>query len=95
MLSDIEEADIENTVRSHRQRMEEEDIAPKYVDDNESGQDTPPPRKLTKSRFVVESAEDGSKIIIPPGIIPPIQVLSKLFRILKKGNNIDIRNIYF
>ncbi|CCD66573.1 IntraMembrane Protease (IMPAS) family [Caenorhabditis elegans] len=66
LLSDIEEADIENTVRSHRQRMEEEDIAPKYVDDNESGQDTPPPRKLTKSRFVVESAEDGSKIIIPP-----------------------------
>ena len=68
LLSDIEEADIENTVRSHRKRMEEEeDIAPKHVEDDEINTDTPPPRKLT-SRFIVESAEDGNKIIIPPGI---------------------------
>ncbi|PIC35574.1 hypothetical protein B9Z55_014889 [Caenorhabditis nigoni] len=65
LLSDIEEADIENTVRSHRKRMEEEeDIAPKLLEEDEET-DTPPPRKLT-SRFIVEAAEDGSKIIIPP-----------------------------
>ncbi|EGT59799.1 CBN-IMP-3 protein [Caenorhabditis brenneri] len=66
LLSDIEEADIENTVRSHRKKMEEEeDIAPTHVESDERETDTPPPRKLT-SRFVVESAEDGNKIIIPP-----------------------------
>ncbi|CAL2041104.1 unnamed protein product [Caenorhabditis brenneri] len=66
LLSDIEEADIENTVRSHRKKMEEEeDIAPTHVESDERETETPPPRKLT-SRFVVESAEDGNKIIIPP-----------------------------
>uniref|UniRef100_A0A8R1DHU9 Uncharacterized protein n=1 Tax=Caenorhabditis japonica TaxID=281687 RepID=A0A8R1DHU9_CAEJA len=64
LLSDIEEADIENTVRSHRRQMEEDvGIPMKVPDDNED--DLPPIRKLTKSRFVVESAEDTGKFIIP------------------------------
>lgn len=46
---------------------EEERIAPRIKEEDESADDTPPPRKLTKSRFVVESAEDN-KIILPPGI---------------------------
>ncbi|CAI2351180.1 unnamed protein product [Caenorhabditis sp. 36 PRJEB53466] len=74
LLSDIEEADIENTVRSHRKRMEEEDlIAPKIAEESDEDEALPP-RKLTKSRFIVENAEGENKYIIPSESAPSTPV---------------------
>ncbi|CAB3406576.1 unnamed protein product [Caenorhabditis bovis] len=67
LLSDIEEQDIESTIRSVRKRLESEsEIAESTEDKSSEKSDEDSPQPKQRSRFCVESVDDDRKIIAPP-----------------------------